>query len=354
MSLFTNRYILLITTIILLSVLATLPTVNSQSTVNWQAGVNYGLGQVVKYSNGNCYKVVNVGSNGSDGTDPTVSTWYWSQVTCPSSGTGCSDIAVNWQAGINYGLGQVVKYSNGLYYKVVNVGTNGSDGTDPTVSTWYWSQVTDCSGGGNPGTGWIVSETTFNQIFPNRNSFYTYAGLVAALSAYPAFTNTGTSTTKLQEAAAFLANVYHETGGLVYIREINQANWNSYCQPAGTCGGLQYYGRGPLQLSWNYNYNSCGNALGINLLANPDLVATDSSVSWKTAIWYWNTQKGATAYTPHDAMVTLHAFGETIRAINGGLECNGAAGSPQMQQRVQYYTTICGILGVPTGGSLTC
>ncbi|MFC8784924.1 chitinase, partial [Streptomyces nigra] len=67
--------------------------------------------------------------------------------------------------------------------------------------------------------GFVVSEAQFNQMFPGRNSFYTYSGLVAALSAYPGFANSGSDTVKKQEAAAFLANVNHETGGLVHIVE---------------------------------------------------------------------------------------------------------------------------------------
>lgn len=51
--------------------------------------------------------------------------------------------AVTWTAGINYPLGTVVLYApNGLYYKVVQVAGNGSDGTNPTISTWYWSPTT--------------------------------------------------------------------------------------------------------------------------------------------------------------------------------------------------------------------
>ena len=45
--------------------------------------------------------------------------------------------AVTWTAGVNYPLGTLVKYTpNGGYYKVVNATANGSDGTDPTISTW--------------------------------------------------------------------------------------------------------------------------------------------------------------------------------------------------------------------------
>lgn len=51
--------------------------------------------------------------------------------------------AVTWTAGVNYPLGTVVLYTpNGLYYKVVQVAGNGSDGTTPTISTWYWAQTT--------------------------------------------------------------------------------------------------------------------------------------------------------------------------------------------------------------------
>ena len=86
----------------------------------------------------------------------------------------------------------------------------------------------------------MVSEAQFNQMFPSRNPFYTYSGLVAALSAYPGFANTGSDTVKKQEAAAFLANVNHETGGLVYIVEQNTANYPHYCdtsQPYGCPAG---------------------------------------------------------------------------------------------------------------------
>jgi len=118
--------------------------------VTWTAGVNYPLGTVVLYApNGQYYKVVNVGTNGSDATTPTISTWYWATTTCapttPAPPTTPDCGAVTWTAGVNYALGAVVRYPpNGNYYKVVNVGTNGSDATTPTISTWYWTQTT-CS-----------------------------------------------------------------------------------------------------------------------------------------------------------------------------------------------------------------
>jgi predicted chitinase len=203
----------------------------------------------------------------------------------------------------------------------------------------------------------VVGESQFEQMFPGRNAFYTYSGLTAALSAYPGFANTGDDTVKKQEAAAFLANVSHETGGLVYIVEQNTANYPHYCdtsQPYGCpAGTAAYYGRGPIQLSWNFNYKAAGESLGIDLLGNPYLVEQDAAVAWKTGLWYWNTQSGPGTMTPHDAMVNGRGFGETIRSINGSLECNG--GNPaQVQSRIDLYTRFAGILGVPTGGNLSC
>ncbi|MFF1465880.1 chitinase [Streptomyces sp. NPDC058330] len=203
----------------------------------------------------------------------------------------------------------------------------------------------------------VLSETQFDDMFPNRNSFYTYSGLTAALSAYPDFANAGSDTVKKQEAAAFLANVSHETGGLVYVVEQNTANYPHYCdatQPYGCpAGNDKYYGRGPIQLSWNFNYKSAGDALGIDLLNNPDLVQNDASVAWKTGLWYWNTQSGPGTMTPHDAMVNSAGFGETIRAINGSLECNG--GNPgQVQSRIDIYERFTQVLGVEPGEGLSC
>ncbi|WP_194895218.1 glycoside hydrolase family 19 protein [Catenulispora pinisilvae] len=234
----------------------------------------------------------------------------------------------------------------------------GYGGSGTQVQIWACAGTANQSwtlpGGGSGGGGFVVSEAQFDQMFPSRNAFYTYSGLVSALSAYPAFATTGSSTTQRQEAAAFLANVDHETGGLVYIREIDQSGdycdtSQSYGCPAGT---YSYYGRGPLQLSWNFNYHAAGQAIGQDLLDNPDLVATNSAISWETALWYWFTGTGNGSVTSHQAMVDGNGFGATIRAIND-IECNGG-NTGEMQDRVNDYESFTSILGVTPGGNLTC
>ncbi|MEW1640631.1 MULTISPECIES: glycoside hydrolase family 19 protein [unclassified Streptomyces] len=269
-----------------------------------------------------------------------------------ASAASCSSYP-NWVAGKSYVTGNIVRYTDGKAY----IAEHDNPGYDPVISTWYWEPYACDGGSGTPVGNFVVSEAQFNQMFPSRNSFYSYSGLTAALSAYPGFANTGSDTTKKQEAAAFLANVSHETGGLVYIVEQNTANYPTYCDwsqsygcPAGQSA---YYGRGPMQLSWNFNYKAAGDALGIDLLNNPWLVQNDSAVAWKTALWYWNTQSGPGTMTPHNAIVNGAGFGQTIRSINGSVECDGR-NPAQVQSRVDAYTRFTSILGTSTGGNLYC
>ncbi|MCW7943541.1 chitinase [Streptomyces hygroscopicus] len=206
-------------------------------------------------------------------------------------------------------------------------------------------------------TDFVVTRAQFQQMFPNRNPFYTYDALVNALNAYPAFAHTGGTGSRKQEAAAFLANVSHETGGLRFIKEQNTANYPTYCdatQPYGCpAGRAAYYGRGPLQLSWNFNYKAAGDALRVDLLHQPDLVATNGQISWKTALWYWNTQSGPGSMTSHQAMVGGAGFGATIRSINGAVECDGR-NPAEMQDRVNLYLKFAQLLGTVPGNNLTC
>jgi len=204
------------------------------------------------------------------------------------------------------------------------------------------------------GIGGVVSETQFNQMFPRRNGFYTYQGLVSTAQAYGAFANSADITLRRREAAAFLANVGHETGDLFYIEEINKSG--NYCN-GGACGGcpagaLQYFGRGPIQLSWNCNYKAAGDALGVDLLNAPWRVAQDASIAWKTGVWFWMTQSGAGTQTPHNGILNV-GFGETIRSINGSLECGGR-NPTQVQSRIDRYRRFCDMLGVSYGNNLSC
>ncbi len=208
------------------------------------------------------------------------------------------------------------------------------------------------------GLSTLLTEAQFNGMFPQRSPFYSYAGLVAAADATAGFAKEGSTETKKREIAALLANGQHESDQYKATREYNTANYDHYCDRGNTtypcAANQQYYGRGPIQLSWNYNYGEAGKFIGVDLLNNPDLVATDSKIAWQTMMWFWMKSSKA-GFTAHTSIVNETAssggFGMTINVINGGIECGkgGKGVQEQVKSRIDYYNKILGILGVTAG-----
>ncbi|XP_009133617.1 endochitinase At2g43580 isoform X2 [Brassica rapa] len=131
-----------------------------------------------------------------------------------------------------------------------------------------------------------------------------------------------------------------------YIEEINGAS-RSFCDQSNRqypCApGKSYHGRGPLLLSWNYNYGPCGQSLGLDLLLQPELVSSNPVVAFRAAMWFWMK-----SVRP----VLNQGFGATIRAISS-LECNGR-NLGAVNARIRYYRDYCGQLGVDSGANVTC
>jgi putative chitinase len=75
--------------------------------------------------------------------------------------------------------------------------------------------------------------------------------------------------------------------------------------------GAKYIGRGLIQLTGKENYANCGSAIGVDLLANPDLLATPKYAAL-SAGWFWN-RKGLNALADADDIDTI------TKRINGGL-----------------------------------
>ena len=207
----------------------------------------------------------------------------------------------------------------------------------------------------------IVSKAMFDTIYPvrNRNPVYTYETLVEATKAFPRFAMLGDLDNCRKEAAAFLAHVGHETGKLKAVEETMKAPYCSPrppacdCDPMATDTARMYYGRGAIQLSWNYNYCAAGNYFKVDLLAQPNLVSTDGVLAWKTALWFWMDREGAGTMTCHMAMNTAAGFGETIRSVNGSKNCNmGGYGVKEgVTERVDAFLDIARRLGVMNPGS---
>ncbi|KAK7346293.1 hypothetical protein VNO80_20809 [Phaseolus coccineus] len=238
-----------------------------------------------------------------------------------------------------------------------------------------------------PSTGDIsrlISSSLFDQMLKYRNDgrcaargFYKYDAFIAAARSFSGFGTTGDDNTRKKEIAAFLAQTSHETtGGWPSAPDgpyswgycfINERNQDVYCSGGGwpCAAGKRYYGRGPIQLTHNYNYGQAGKALGLDLINNPDLVATDATVSFKTALWFWMTAQ-ANKPSSHDVITgrwrpssadtsagRVPGFGVITNIINGGIEC-GHGQDNQVQDRIGFYQRYCQLMGINPGGNLDC
>ena len=86
--------------------------------------------------------------------------------------------------------------------------------------------------------------------------------------------------------AAFLAQ-------LVYMEEIaSGAAYEGRTDLGNTQSGdgKQFKGRGPTQLTGRANYRAADQALGLDLEAYPEQVATPSDC-FRTSVWFWTTRK---------------------------------------------------------------
>lgn len=268
-----------------------------------------------------------------------------------------------------------------------------------------------------------ISEQQFNTLFPNRDKLYTYKAFVQAVNdmaaikikitkrAYQAlqmvrtdkrtgkssvvrqdegfnedwakskpdsvyiidyglFCNERDATLNKRELAAFFAHIAHETrhgingeynDGLMLKTEADTGN--AYVVPNDEyppVKGKKYYGRGPLQLSYNGNYGYASHCIFGNketLLNNPELIEQDAVVAFKTAIYFWMTPQSPKP-SAHDAITgkwkptaaekaagRVPGFGSTINIINGAVECGKGDASENMQDRIGFYRHFLPLLG---------
>ncbi|XWS76736.1 hypothetical protein CRYUN_Cryun01aG0203400 [Craigia yunnanensis] len=216
----------------------------------------------------------------------------------------------------------------------------------------------------------LISEDLFDSIFlhkddnacPARN-FYTYDSFIQATKRYSKFGNTGNLVISKSEIAAFLAQISHETTGgwatapdgpyvwgLCFKEEMNLPS--NYCDSTNTqwpCyPGKSYHGRGPIQLSWNFNYGPVGKELGFDGLRNPEIVANNSLIAFKTALWFWMTEQNQKP-SCHDVMVGKYVppeadlaanwtagYGLVTNIINGRLEC-GILNNARVNDRIGFF-----------------
>ena len=122
--------------------------------------------------------------------------------------------------------------------------------------------------------------------------------------------------------AAFLAQVGHESGGLHWLVEIwgpteAQRRYEGRLNIGNTDigDGYRYRGRGLLQTTGRANYESTSEALGVDLIGQPELLGTPELAS-RSAAWFWHSHG-------LNELADDGQFEKITRRINGGL--NGYA-----------------------------
>jgi len=244
------------------------------------------------------------------------------------------------------------------------------------------------------GLSHYLNEKDWDRLFPHRyainakgRDFYSFKALAKAVEKYPGFLAEKDAVSQKRELAAFLANIAQETSGgwaqapggyftwgLYFVAENGgKGALNAYAdgnKPAYLpVAGKLYFGRGPAQLSWNYNYGAFSEAWFGNkdtLLGDPDRLTRDPVLSFGSALWFWMTPQspkpschqimsGEWSPTSDDlAKGRLPGFGATVNVINGGVECGTGKDLQKTTYRYQYYEYFCTYLHVSPGPNISC
>jgi basic endochitinase B len=243
-----------------------------------------------------------------------------------------------------------------------------------------------------------LDEKKWNDLFPHRYGigltdsinhnpdFYSFKAFVTAAKTFPSFVSEGDEIIQKRELAAFLANIAQETSGgwqtapggyfkwgLYFLQENNIDRNNFYNDTSKKnypgVEGEYYYGRGPKQITWNYNYGQFSEAWFGNkdtLLQHPELLSKDPVLSFASAIWFWMTPQFPKP-SCHDIMIgkwiptasdtlkgRMPGFGATVNVINGGVECGSGTSMPKTQYRYEYYQYFCKYFNVSPGENISC
>ena len=119
-------------------------------------------------------------------------------------------------------------------------------------------------------------------------------------------------TTPLRQAH-FLAQLCHESGSFNYLEELASGEDYEGRDDLGNVeegDGVRFKGRGLIQITGRTNYGDCGDALGVDLITNPQRLS-DPDLACRSAGWFWNT-RNLSAFADRDDFDTI-----TYR-INGG------------------------------------
>ncbi len=164
----------------------------------------------------------------------------------------------------------------------------------------------------------MLTEDQLRQVMPNLPAAKAAAMLPHLNRAMAEY---GIST--VQRAAAFVAQLAHESGELRWMEEIwGPTPTQRLYEPASRISkalgntqpgdGSRFKGRGPIQLTGRDNYQRFGRILGLDLISAPERAA-EPEVAFRVAALYW-ANRGL------NALADKEDFREITRRINAGLK----------------------------------
>lgn len=136
-------------------------------------------------------------------------------------------------------------------------------------------------------------------------------------------------------AAAFIAQVAHESGQLLYVRELASGRayeWRADLGNTQAGDGPRFRGRGLIQITGRSNYKRAGAALygdSTRLLERPELLE-EPEAACRSAAWFWWSAR-------LNPLADAGRFEAITRRINGGL--NGQA------ERLAFWARAKEVLG---------
>ncbi|OMH82722.1 Acidic endochitinase SP2 [Zancudomyces culisetae] len=144
-----------------------------------------------------------------------------------------------------------------------------------------------------------------------------------------------------REVAMFLTHIMIESVGLSAKSEhrCESTDCKKFYSTPNDLPGKVYFGRGYIQLTWEYNYRQASMDLygDDRLSKNPETVATNEQVAWDVSFWFWKN------IVRVDPGVQAGKFGASTNKINGALECRGEH-TDKAKKRFQLYTKMLAII----------
>ena len=125
----------------------------------------------------------------------------------------------------------------------------------------------------------------------------------------------------LKRVAAFIAQIGHESGQFRYVRELGNDQYLSKYDtgslakrlgntPEADGDGQKYRGRGLIQITGRANYMTCGEALALDLIKQPELLEKPQHACMSAA-WFW-ASRGL------NTLADAGKFDTITQRINGG------------------------------------